>query len=161
MQRSMRGFRRITNRRKRTKWWDANRPTRIYNRHYTAIFNYFPNHYTFYFFFILLQFVYTVYSAVSQLLQYIRLALHPKLVNTITTNLLIRFVKIYLTHSHIPPPDRHDASAMLILPPENKIRHRKSNTRRTLRTHNFSVCQYRQSPLLFYVRCGSKIRFSR
>ena len=102
-QRRMIRFRRRTNRRKITKWWDTNRPARIYNRHYTDIFTSVPNHCPLYVFFVLLQFVCPVHIAMLHLLQFLRLASHPKTINTTTKNIPLRSVKIDLMHSHILP----------------------------------------------------------
>ena len=102
-QRRMRRFRRRTNRRKITKWWDTNSPTMIYNRHYTNIFASIYKYCPLYFFLVLLWFVHPVKNSVSQLLQFNRLVSHPKLVNKIETNIPLCSVKIDLMHCHIPP----------------------------------------------------------
>ena len=53
-QRRTRRFRRRANRRKINQWWDTNRPTRIYKRHYTDLITSTQMHCTLYFLFILL-----------------------------------------------------------------------------------------------------------
>ena len=101
--RSMSRFRRRINRRRRTKCWDNNRPTRIYNRHYTDLFNSISKQCYLHFFFVLLWFFHPLHRSVYQLLQSLRLALHPNIVNTIATNLSLHSINLDIMHSHITP----------------------------------------------------------
>ena len=102
-QRRMISFRRRTNRQKRTKLWDTNRPIMIYKRYYSDIFASISNYCPLYFFLVILLFFHPVHSSVSHLLQFIRLASHPKIVNKIGTNIPLCSVNIDLMHCHVPP----------------------------------------------------------
>ena len=158
-QRRMIRFIRRTNRRKITKWWDTNRPTRIYNRHCNDILTSTPNHCPLYLLFVLLLFICPVHSDVSCRIQFIRLASHPNIVNKIATNLSLRSVKINLVHSHILPLTAVVQARCVSLHLTITNRHRQFKTRIMVITYHFQVRHYCQSPLLFYGRCVLKTRF--
>ena len=71
--------------------------------HYTELFTSIHKHYPLHLLFVILRFVHPLQSAVSHLLQFLIIASHLNLFNTIATNILLRSVKINLMHIHIPP----------------------------------------------------------
>ena len=120
-------------------WEDLHLPTSIYKRHYIDLVTSIQIHCTLYFFFALLLFVCPVHSAMLHFLQFIRLASHPKLINTIVKNPPLRSVKIDLMHIHIPPPNRRGASAIHIPSSENQQAPQVSQDKKNGKNKPFSV----------------------
>ena len=94
-------FRRITNRQKRTEWWDANRPTGVSNSNYTDLITSTPNTFPY------ISSSYSYNSTVFETVLYstfFNLSDPPlNIVNTIATNLPITFLKINIIQNQISP----------------------------------------------------------